>query len=219
MNRVKKNELGFGVIELILIIVIVVLVGIVGWALYKNKHTSSHKIVTANSTKSATPTAITPEPADSRVFYDCYDANTTGNNVSTAGPITCTMNGKKYAAPTVFNKNQIDNLGRAPSAAQQLIMAIASKNFTACQTSVGSTGVVLVQANFVELGVGCVGGGGWGEYLGLNNGQWVDLGSNQVGITCSWVATYNIKQSSAIRQNGADKTCVNSDLSNGPIPL
>jgi Tfp pilus assembly protein PilE len=54
MNKQKKSESGFSVVELILVIVIVALIGVVGWMVYKNHHKNSSKTISSNSQSSKT---------------------------------------------------------------------------------------------------------------------------------------------------------------------
>lgn len=49
MNKLSKNEKGFGAVELVLVIVIIALIGAVGFLIYKNKH-QPVKVVTIKKT-------------------------------------------------------------------------------------------------------------------------------------------------------------------------
>lgn len=49
MGKLQKDESGFSVVEIILILVIVALIGTVGWLIYKNQHKNSTAVKTANS--------------------------------------------------------------------------------------------------------------------------------------------------------------------------
>ncbi len=57
MGKLQKNELGFSVVEIVLVVVIVALIGTVGWLVYKNHHkTTTAAITTTLSTKPTTST-------------------------------------------------------------------------------------------------------------------------------------------------------------------
>lgn len=53
MNKISKNEKGFSVIELVLVLVIVVLIGAAGWLVYKNHYKTTIAKPTATSNGSA----------------------------------------------------------------------------------------------------------------------------------------------------------------------
>src|ERR1700677_551969 len=54
MNRISKNQKGFGALEIILIIVVIILIGVVGYLVYKNHHKAVlTKVVTITTTAPA----------------------------------------------------------------------------------------------------------------------------------------------------------------------
>jgi hypothetical protein len=52
----KDNQLGFGTVEIILVVIIIALVGVVGWLAYKNHHKSVPTTSTSNIANSTTST-------------------------------------------------------------------------------------------------------------------------------------------------------------------
>lgn len=76
MNNMHKNEKGFGVVEVMLVVVIVALIGVVGWLVYKGHHqatintstTSSEKPSTITKTSTNTPT----QPVNSTASWYLY---------------------------------------------------------------------------------------------------------------------------------------------------
>lgn len=70
MNKLKKNELGFGAVEGILILVIVLLIGVVGWFVYKNQNK-------AISSTSATTSKTASSPVKTPTIVDPYAGWTT----------------------------------------------------------------------------------------------------------------------------------------------
>ena len=59
MKTLKREQSGFGTVELVLIVIIICLIGVVGWLVYKNKHQSPPKTVTITKTVVAKPSAST----------------------------------------------------------------------------------------------------------------------------------------------------------------
>jgi Tfp pilus assembly protein PilE len=68
----KKNEQGFGAVEVILVVVIVALIGVVGFMVYKNHNkTAKNTTTAANSAKSSTTqTKTTPDPYTGWATYN-----------------------------------------------------------------------------------------------------------------------------------------------------
>lgn len=63
MGKLENNETGFGVVEIVMMIVILGLIGIVGWLVYKNHHSSPTHAATTLSAKPITTTkTTTPSP-------------------------------------------------------------------------------------------------------------------------------------------------------------
>lgn len=59
MKKLSKSELGFGTVEIILVIIILALIGVVGWFVYKNQN----KTTTSSNTTTGpvnTPTTVDP---------------------------------------------------------------------------------------------------------------------------------------------------------------
>jgi len=60
MHTVKNNQLGFGAVELVLIVIVLALLGAVGWSVYQRQTTpSGTSTTTTNTTK---PTTNTTDP-------------------------------------------------------------------------------------------------------------------------------------------------------------
>jgi len=62
MKKIKQNELGFGAVEVILVIVIVVLIGAVGWMVFKN-HIKTTTPLQSKTTNCSTEPELTAECA------------------------------------------------------------------------------------------------------------------------------------------------------------
>jgi hypothetical protein len=60
VGKLQKNESGFSVVEVVLVVVILALIGTVGWLVYKNHHkTTTAAITTTSTTKPVTSTKTT----------------------------------------------------------------------------------------------------------------------------------------------------------------
>lgn len=215
----KKNNSGFAHVEILLAVIIVLLLTLGGYYVYttqaqlRSKTTATATTTATQDTKPSQSIATNP-----RAFYDCVNANGT---VSDNAPFTCTLNGSTVSLPTTFNKSQINNLDKVPVSLQPQLITLAKQNFDSCTGDVPGypdATVSLAQANFVDIGIGCVGGAH--TFFGLNGSSWTNLGSNQVGLKCSWVSTYQIHQSSIVTEVGSagDTSCSNSDGSAGQVP-
>lgn len=75
MNRLSKNEKGFGVVEAILILIILILIGVIGYMVYKNHHKTTAATTTATSatkpsktTKQSTASSTPTQPASSTQY-------------------------------------------------------------------------------------------------------------------------------------------------------
>jgi Tfp pilus assembly protein FimT len=85
MGKIRKNEAGFGAVELLIILAVVALIGGVGYFVYKNQHKATTASVTTTTTptptKSVTATpakTTTPTPAqDTRLQYENKDLGLT----------------------------------------------------------------------------------------------------------------------------------------------
>ena len=62
MNKLKQNESGFSVVEVVLVLVIVVLLGVVGWFVYKNQKKTTPSTTTTVNTTASTPAKTTTTP-------------------------------------------------------------------------------------------------------------------------------------------------------------
>ena len=59
MKKIRNNQQGFSVVEVVLILVIVVLIGVVGWMVYKNHHKDVASSANAGSTTKSVNTSKT----------------------------------------------------------------------------------------------------------------------------------------------------------------
>lgn len=214
----KKTNSGFAHVEILLAVIIVLLLALGGYYVYTTQVQlrSSKPSTTQDSKNSEKPTQIST--ASPRAFYDCVNAN---GSVTDNAPFTCTLDGSTFDVPTVFDKSQINNLDKVPTNLQPQIITLAKQNFDSCKGDVPGypdMTVSLAQANFVDVGFGC--GVGAHTFFGLNGSTWTNLGSNQQGLKCSWVSTYQIHQSSIVTHVGSagDVSCYNSDGSGGQVP-
>jgi hypothetical protein len=69
MLKLKQDNNGFSVFELVIIIVIVGLIGVVGWMVYKNHHKTVASSVTASTTKSIPNTPAKPATPSTPASY------------------------------------------------------------------------------------------------------------------------------------------------------
>lgn len=84
MNRLKKNEQGFGVIEIILVLIIVILLGVVGWFVYKNHNKTTNNATTTTSNTGTTPSKTTATSTQSTNNYSgwpTYSSSVLGLNI------------------------------------------------------------------------------------------------------------------------------------------
>ena len=69
MKTLKKNQSGFGAVELVLVLVIVILLGVVGWFVYKNHNKTTNSSTTTSSTPTTTSKTTTVQPAKQTKTY------------------------------------------------------------------------------------------------------------------------------------------------------
>jgi Tfp pilus assembly protein PilV len=71
MNKISKNEKGFGIVEVLLVILILVVIGAVGYAVYHNNHktnmTSATNTTRQKSTTSSSTNSQTSENKDNTI--------------------------------------------------------------------------------------------------------------------------------------------------------
>lgn len=66
----RKNEKGFGMVEVLLIIVIAALIGVVGFMIYRNQHKAkTPSVATSQTTTTQATKTITAAPTDSNTGY------------------------------------------------------------------------------------------------------------------------------------------------------
>jgi hypothetical protein len=232
MNKIKKNESGFGIVEVILVLVIIVLIGFVAWLVYKDHHktTTASPTTTATSNKSTTPTTQSPSN-----FFSCVSDKGT---LATTGSASCTLKGTVYAFPSTFTTADILNYSEIPQAAQSVVTTLAQKNFSGFSSCIQNSqtpnnaqgqypyaNVSIVNVDFISVYINSC-DNGYSEDYSLQGTQWTDLGvespinatSGDVGLACSFDSKYNIGKSSVIVDNPSGNpsylgydTCVNSD--------
>lgn len=77
MGIFHKNESGFSVVEVVLVLVIVALIGIVGWLVYKDHHKTNTTNVTTSSSNNPATTTTTPTDTPSNL-PQVFKANSYG---------------------------------------------------------------------------------------------------------------------------------------------
>ncbi len=88
MNKLSKNENGFGAVELILIIVIVALIGVVGWLVYRDRNKTTNSTLTTSTTSSNNTTTNKTSIPSSTITsgpqsgWSTYTNNTAGFSIS-----------------------------------------------------------------------------------------------------------------------------------------
>lgn len=134
MNKIKKNESGFSVTEVILVVVIVALIGVVGWLVYKDHHktttvnitnTPATKPSTSISSKTATtnPYAGWKSYSNSQLSFQ-YPSNwTAGNGPGDSQSTVADATSSTYASSATTTK---DN----PRASIDLYLQISSDSLT-----------------------------------------------------------------------------------------
>jgi hypothetical protein len=58
MNKIRKNNMGFTIVELLLVIIILILLGFVGWYIYHTNHKTTTPTTTSNVKSTSTSTSI-----------------------------------------------------------------------------------------------------------------------------------------------------------------
>lgn len=72
MSKLSKNEQGFSIVELIMVIVIVILIGTVGYFVYKNHQPTKAVTLTKTVTKTPAPAANAPTAANPYAGWASY---------------------------------------------------------------------------------------------------------------------------------------------------
>ena len=82
MNKLKGKQLGFSVVEVILVVAIVVLIGVIGWFVFKNQNKTISITSTSSSTKTPTLTnkIATTAPTQSSNPYAGWNLFTDSSN-------------------------------------------------------------------------------------------------------------------------------------------
>ena len=60
MGKIRKNQEGFSVVEVVLVLVVVALIGVVGFMVYKNQHKTTNNSTTNATTLTTPPKTTTP---------------------------------------------------------------------------------------------------------------------------------------------------------------
>ncbi|MGD0283994.1 MAG: hypothetical protein ABSB12_00115 [Candidatus Saccharimonadales bacterium] len=83
MKKLRSNEYGFNIIELVLIIVIIALIGFAGWLVYKDHHKSmtATAITTVNNEATSTPKTSNNNVTTSNVNWLTYVNSTVGFSI------------------------------------------------------------------------------------------------------------------------------------------
>jgi len=198
MNKLAKNEDGFGVFEIISVIIIVVLLCVVGWLVYSRQHKSSSSTTAVTTTKqthstaSSQPAAGTAQKASATVEKNYSTWNSVPGDMQTA----------------ILAAWQSQAPNGCPSSSYQ----------SAAQNSVStSTPLVTYGDQFMVAGVGCDGGAA--NMFVKTAGAWKDVASAQGMWNCSMIQQYDIPTAllqaenvveNAGKGNGLPVMCLNS---------
>ena len=110
MNRIKNNESGFSVVEIVMVIVIVGLIGAVGYLVYKNQHktiaTSTSKPVASTTAKTNT---ASKQPTDTTAGWSTYTSAASNGNFNFKYPSSgWTMVGSRNPGVTTVDASSLD---------------------------------------------------------------------------------------------------------------
>lgn len=178
----RRTDNGFGILGIIVVTVALSTVVFIAWRLYGQVANPS----AGTGTRAGTATD----------FYSCWDR--TGSIVDTK-PATCTLEGKRYTAPTSFSQDHIAFLDRAPEAVRSQLASTAEQVFEDCQTGKTPAGrpvVTIAQDNFVAIRLGCESYGL--RTFALEDNRWQATGNARLAISCETVEKYGITQASYI---------------------
>lgn len=222
MGKLQKNQEGFSVVEVSLIIIILGLIGAVGWLVYDKHHTKtanqSSSISGNNSQKPvATENKITDAEKDD--FYICAKSKGTVNGDHQ--PFVCSLNGKTYNIPSSFSTADINYFDRAPGGLQNLLLPLAEKNFNDYKSGcvqVSSTcfypdtTINIISSNFAEVGVNNYYAPTTHDYV-LQSGKWAEIPHDDyIFYDCNNIKKYNITKSSVSDPNPPDPNGIDTSF-------
>lgn len=185
-----KKQLGFSLVEGLLILVIIGLVGFIGWFIYNAKNSAAKSLDTSSKVSNTQPA----KAQTINSFYSCWQAV---GSVTQTIPSTCVYNGKSYTSPSKFDKEQILNLGKVPAAIAGPVITAAQAAFNKCLGSglpAQQAQIVVVQDNYVDMALGC--SPSFHQFFGAEHNIWSDLGTGQAGISCETVDKYKVRLAS-----------------------
>jgi hypothetical protein len=106
MGKIKNNETGFSIVEIVLVIVIVALIAAVGVLVYKNHHkkpTATTTNISASKPSTSTTTTTTPTPAPTDPYAGWKTASLQYEQISYKYPNDWTVTDKSGASPKSQN--------------------------------------------------------------------------------------------------------------------
>jgi prepilin-type N-terminal cleavage/methylation domain-containing protein len=141
VGKLKSNQNGFSVIEIIMVLVIIVLIGAVGWLVYKNHHKSTTiPAATTSTTKSTTSTSTkttTTTPASPYAGWQTYDSKLGDFTIQyPAGWSITGFQGYNPVNQNQFNGNETElYISEYPESTMENNLGIVVKVSSAAQTA------------------------------------------------------------------------------------
>ncbi|HEY1835386.1 MAG TPA: hypothetical protein VGG13_01030 [Candidatus Saccharimonadales bacterium] len=153
MNKLSKNQKGFGAVETLLVLIIIILIGAVGWLVYKDHHKTTPPAKASTSANTNTPPAQPAKVSTSAAtqlltnFYTKYKACNADQ--------TCTANlVKQYGTANLLSyyKPATGSYAEDPMlCAQTLPDSISVSGVTTTSTSAAGTVTESFASNSVAI--------------------------------------------------------------------
>lgn len=125
MGKINKNQLGFGTVEIILVVVIIGLLGAVGWFVYDKNKTETTPASSTVTTPTTTPTTETTTPTDTTKYLVVKEW---GVKI----PLSSDVSGLYYEISTnkvgSFRTTGLDKLGTKGCKSNSIIVARGKAN-------------------------------------------------------------------------------------------
>ncbi len=181
--RLKNNQSGIAHLAAILSLIVVVAIGVVGWRVWLNSDKD-------NRPQDAKVVSRQPEVTS---YYQCFNEN--GKMTPSKEkdrPYDCTIDGKKFSAPTEFTLEAINDLDKVSSqGGKEYIVTLSKKNFAACKTDYVMTSIdAYEQDRLISYGAGCD-----SPYHGIafnDKGEWTEVVHTQERLSCSVIDKYKM---------------------------
>ena len=148
MGKLQKNELGFSVVEIVLVVVVIALIGTVGWLIYKNHHkTTTAAVTTTSSTKPTTSTKTTTTTATTNPYSGWKTGTLQYEQISYMYPSNWTLSGSSMSPSQqnvqnddglIFYPGEDDYTLKSPSGNQVQLIAGLGSGFIPYQIFSGS---------------------------------------------------------------------------------